>query len=217
LVALLEGARKGIINNYHQFYSIIIKIILLIFKIFNNRLINLFIQSIKKILEGKAERLKEEDFIASFIFVGFEDENTDLARIINKLIDYFTGAKKKVDIVGSNIIRSSDEVKEVSGKVDDGAKQVRREVEKFSVSFESMKQAIDEITERISKVAKELDKLNQIAEGGVQKVSHSMQVFHQLIAKIEKFKDISSQIKDVMEQVKCYVNKFLSSVSSYHL
>ena len=39
---LLEGAREGIINNYHQFYSIIIKIILLIFKIFNNRLLIIF-------------------------------------------------------------------------------------------------------------------------------------------------------------------------------
>lgn len=170
------------------------------------RPINLFIQSIKKILEGKAEKLKEEDFIASFIFVGFEDENTDLAKLINKLIDHLTEAKKKVDIVGNNIIRGCDEVREVSGKVDDGAKQVRREVEKFSVSFESMKRAIDEITERISKVAKELDKLNQIAEGGVQKVSHSLQVFHQLIAKIERFKDISSQIKDVMEQVKSSIS-----------
>jgi hypothetical protein len=59
------------------------------------RPINLFIQSIKRILEGKAEKLKEEDFIARLIFVGFEDENTDLARLINKLIDHFTEAKKK--------------------------------------------------------------------------------------------------------------------------
>ncbi len=165
------------------------------------RPLRLFISAIQKILEGKAKNLDETEFIPKFFGIGFEDENTELARKINELIDFLQSIKTSITKESSKIVELSSNIVAISDQVDSGAKNIRNEIERTSISFENIKIAIDEITRRIQDVLKELEKLTSSAEAGKDKVSQSLQKFIDIMNFIEKFSYISKSLKEVIDKV----------------
>lgn len=167
-----------------------------------------FVEKIKDIIEGRSSggKLDVEDFEQSFIFVKFEDEVTELARYINELIDFLNRTRIEVSKLSHDVISISEDVTTSANQINQGAESVSSEVQRAAVSFESMRQAIDEITRKVEEVVHLLVNLREFTEKGKDEVQRSVSMLIDIINIMDQFSEISENLESVMEKVKVSVS-----------
>ncbi|MCS7213655.1 MAG: methyl-accepting chemotaxis protein [Candidatus Calescibacterium sp.] len=161
-----------------------------------------FVQKIRDIVERQSEEtLNEEDFMQDFGIIKFEDENTDLAREINKLIKFLLRTKRDVANLCSGIVDTGTKVSTYASQVKSGSELVSREIERSTMNFEGLKQSIEEITKRITHIVYLLDNLKEFSQRGKEKISESLGSIKNVINTIGKVAEIADNISFVMKRV----------------
>ncbi len=198
-VSLLKKFTVGIFG----FYFFVILGLYLGSLYYTVRPLNKVKNSIKRLVEQrKIKKLNPEEFVASFVFIGFEDEFVELARYVNALVDLLTDSGQKIKLVIDRIMDAGVKMSALGVQVKSGADQIHKETEGASLNFENLKQAIDEIVNKVLENLRSLEELSKSSEKGRSNILGSVGTLYSLIKIMERFSGISQGMKDVMARVK---------------
>lgn len=193
---------KHVIVGIFGFYFLVIIGLMIGSIYYAARPLRKFIRKIESIVERQSEELlNTEDFTQDFLFVKFEDENTELARAINSLINFLLRTKRSVRDMSSEIIEFGARISSFASNVKSSSDLVANEIKSSYLSFKDLKKSIEDITLRMSNTVLLLNELRESSQKGKEKISVSLPSISILINSIVKVAETAENISTVMKKV----------------
>ncbi|MDN3518699.1 methyl-accepting chemotaxis protein [Aquisalimonas lutea] len=123
-----------------------------------------------------------------------KDELTDLSRTFNRLFGILQGVVQNVRESSDTLIRSAEQLRELTGSADSDARQQQEDTDELASSMNEMAATVQEVARNASSAAEAAGQAQSQTQSGSETVTHTREAINALAAELEDTREAVNQL-----------------------